>query len=70
MTGHANNAAVLNVVTAQIQTLFRRNSLPHRLRERFIGRVGWASGLAYELALEDSATAWPPERSHLTNAED
>ncbi len=44
----ANNPTVLNVVTAQIQTLIRNNSLPHRLRELIIMRIGWVTGSVYE----------------------
>jgi alkylhydroperoxidase family enzyme len=44
--GH--NPTVMNVVTAQIQTLLRRNSVPHRLRELVIMRIGWVSGSVYE----------------------
>jgi alkylhydroperoxidase family enzyme len=44
----ANNPTVLNVVAAQIQTLIRRNCLPHRLRELSIMRIGWVTGSAYE----------------------
>lgn len=44
----ANNPTVLNVVSAQIQTLIRNNSLPHRLRELTIMRIGWATGSVYE----------------------
>jgi len=44
----ANNPTVLNVVSAQIQTLIRNNSLPHRLRELTIMRIGWVTGSVYE----------------------
>jgi alkylhydroperoxidase family enzyme len=44
----ANNPTVLNVVAAQIQTLIRNNSLPHRLRELIIMRIGWVTGSVYE----------------------
>jgi alkylhydroperoxidase family enzyme len=44
----AQNPTVLNVVSAQIQTLIRKNSLPHRLRELIIMRIGWATGSVYE----------------------
>ena len=44
----ANNPTVLKVVSTQIQTLIRKNSLPHRLRELIIMRIGWSTGSAYE----------------------
>lgn len=44
----AHNPTVLNVVSAQIQTLIRKNSLPHRLRELIIMRIGWVTGSVYE----------------------
>lgn len=44
----ANNPTVLGVVSAQIQTLIRKGSLPHRLRELIIMRIGWVTGSAYE----------------------
>lgn len=44
----AHNPIVLNVVAAQIQTLIRRNTLPHRLRELIIMRIGWVTGSVYE----------------------
>lgn len=44
----AHNPTVLNVVSTQIQTLIRKNSLPHRLRELIIMRIGWATGSVYE----------------------
>jgi alkylhydroperoxidase family enzyme len=44
--GH--NPTVMNVVTAQIQTLLRKNSVPHRLRELVIMRIGWVTGSVYE----------------------
>ncbi len=44
----ANNPTVLNVVATQIQTLIRKNSLPHRLRELMIMRIGWVTGSVYE----------------------
>jgi alkylhydroperoxidase family enzyme len=44
----ANNPTVLNVVSAQLQALIRRNSLPHRLRELIIMRIGWITGSVYE----------------------
>ena len=44
----AHNPTVLNVVAAQIQTLIRKNSLPHRLRELIIMRIGWTTGSVYE----------------------
>lgn len=44
--GH--NPTVLNVVATQIQTLIRDNSLPHRLRELIIMRIGWVTGSVYE----------------------
>jgi alkylhydroperoxidase family enzyme len=44
----ANNPTVLNVVATQIQTLIRKNSLPHRLRELIIMRIGWVTGSVYE----------------------
>ena len=43
-----NNPTVLNVVATQIQTLIRNNSLPHRLRELIIMRIGWVTGSVYE----------------------
>jgi alkylhydroperoxidase family enzyme len=43
-----NNPTVLNVVATQIQTLIRKNSLPHRLRELMIMRIGWVTGSVYE----------------------
>jgi alkylhydroperoxidase family enzyme len=43
-----NNPTVLKVVVAQIQTLLRNNSLPHRLRELIIMRIGWVTGSVYE----------------------
>lgn len=44
----ANNPTVLNVVATQIQTLIRKNSLPNRLRELMIMRIGWVTGSVYE----------------------
>ena len=44
----AHNPTVLNVVATQIQTLIRKNSLPHRLRELVIMRIGWVTGSVYE----------------------
>ena len=44
----ANNPTVLNVVSTQIQTLIRNNTLPHRLRELIIMRIGWVTGSVYE----------------------
>lgn len=44
----ANNPTVFNVVATQIQTLIRKNSLPHRLRELMIMRIGWVTGSVYE----------------------
>lgn len=44
----AHNPTVLNLVSAQIQTLIRKNSLPNRLRELIIMRIGWATGSVYE----------------------
>ena len=77
----ANNPTVLNVVTAQIQTLFRKNSLPHRLRELIIMRIGWLTGSTYEwtslrricmvlgIPLEEGVMAWPPDSVRPANAE-
>jgi alkylhydroperoxidase family enzyme len=77
----ANNPTVLNVVTAQIQALIRKNSLPHRLRELIIMRIGWVTGSTYELTslwricmelgilLEDGVMAWPPDSVRPANAE-
>jgi hypothetical protein len=56
LLGH--NPSVLNVVAAQIQTLIRKNSLPHRLRELII-----------MLPLEDGVMAWPPDGVRPANAE-
>jgi alkylhydroperoxidase family enzyme len=77
----AHNPTVLKVVAAQIQTLMRKNSLPHRLRELIIMRIGWVTGSAYEwtshwriciefgIPPEDGVMAWPPDGVRPANAE-
>jgi len=39
---------VLNVVAPQIQTLIRKGTVPARLRELAIMRIGWVTGSVYE----------------------